>query len=158
MTIIINYIFIIERIVAITFHPKIGQILMCDFPVDCFIVPEMVKKRPVLVVSSIPVRENLVTIVPLSGSEPDPVKNYHYKILKKSLPQLGNFQEKDSWVKGDMIYTVGFHRLDLILLGKRDPNTGKRQYFNQKLSREAMKEIYKCILCGLNLRDLGQYL
>lgn len=74
------------------------------------------------------------------------------------MPQLGKFQEKDTWVKGDMIYTVGFQRLSLIKLGKRDPQTGKRLYFKQKLGREQMREVYSCMLHGLGLGNLGQHL
>lgn len=35
---------------ALRFHPKPGTILMCDFDTG-FQVPEMVKKRPVIVLS-----------------------------------------------------------------------------------------------------------
>lgn len=143
---------------AITFHPKPGQILMCDFS-SGFKEPEMIKKRPVVVITpTIKGREKLVTVLPLSTSEPDPVMPYHYKIPKASMPQLGHFQERNTWVKGDMIYTAGFHRLDLIRLNKKDPGTGKRAYFNQKLGREQMKSIYTCMLHGLNLGDLSQHL
>lgn len=68
------------------------------------------------------------------------------------------FQDGESWVKGDMIYTVGFHRLDLIRLGTKDLNTGKRQYYRNRLSRDRMKEIYNCVLHGLNLGHLGQHI
>lgn len=144
---------------AITFHPSAGQILLCDFS-DGFRAPEMVKReRPVLVLTpAIKGRANLVTILALSTSCPSPIMPYHYKLPKASMPQLGRFQEKDTWVKADMIYTVGFHRLDLIKLGKRDVNTGKRLYFRQKLGREQMTEIYKCMLHGLNLGQLGKHL
>ena len=120
----------------------------------------MVKNhRPVIVLSPpISGRSNLVTILALSTSCPSPIMPYHYKLPKASMPQLGRFQEKDTWVKADMIYTVGFHRLDLIRLGKRDVNTGKRLYFRQKLGREQMTEIYKCMLHGLNLGQLGKHL
>ena len=74
------------------------------------------------------------------------------------MPQLGRFQQSDSWLKGDMIYTVGFHRLDLIRLGKKNPQTGKREYFNKRLRRDQMNEIYRCILNGMNLGNLGNYL
>lgn len=144
---------------AIEFHPSAGQILLCDFS-DGFKEPEMVKShRPVIVLTSpIRGRTNLVTILALSTSCPSPIMPYHYKLPKASMPQLGRFQEKDTWVKADMIYTVGFHRLDLIRLGKRDVNTGKRLYFRHKLGREQMTEIYKCMLHGLNLGQLGKHL
>ena len=83
---------------------------------------------------------------------------FHYRISKKSMPQLGRFQEKDTWLKGDMLYTFGFHRLDLIKLGKKDPRTGKRLYFTNRLGREQMQEIYKCVLHGLNLGKLAEHL
>jgi len=143
---------------AITFHPNAGTILLCDFS-QGFKEPEMVKsKRPVLVVTPPLVgRPNLVTILALSTVKPDPIQDYHYLLPKKALPQLGNFQTKETWIKADMIYTVGFHRLDLIRLNKRDVN-GKRQYFRQRLSREKMSEIYKCMLHGLHLGFLGEHL
>lgn len=144
---------------AITIHPHVGQILLCDFS-QGFKEPEMVKShRPVLVISPyIQGRDKLVTIVALSTVEPNPIKPFHYKIPKCSMPMLGRFQENDTWLKGDIIYTVGFHRLDLIQLGTRDSQTGKRRYFNQKLGREQMIDIYKCVLHGINLSHLGQHI
>ncbi len=144
---------------AITFHPQPGIILLCDFS-QGFRKPEMVKSaRPVIVVSpSIAGRSDLVTVLPLSTVVPEPVMPYHYMIPKKSMPQIGRFQETETWLKGDMICTVGFHRLDLIRLGKRNPRTSKRLYFKQRLGREQMHEIYKCMLHGLGLGGLGQHL
>jgi mRNA interferase MazF len=143
---------------AITFHPKPGQILLCDFS-QGFKEPEMVKnKRPVIVLTGvIKGRANLVTITPLSIAEPIQLQSYHYKVPKQSMPMLGIFQTQDSWVKGDMIYTVGFHRLDQVRLGKRTPS-GKREYYTQKLGKDQMKQIYQCVLHGLNLGQLGRHL
>jgi len=142
----------------ITFHPSPGQILFCDFS-QGFREPEMVKnKRPVVVLTGSMVgRSNLVTVVPLSTVVPEQTQPYHYQIPKHSMPMIGRFQTNDSWVKGDMIYTVAFHRLDLILLGKKLPN-GKREYFTNRLGREQMKAIYSCVLHGLNLGHLKEYL
>lgn len=144
---------------AITFHPRTGQILLCDFSKG-FKPPEMVKSSRPIVVLTPPVqgRADLVTVVALSTVTPNPVMPYHYLLPKQSMPQLGRFQQKETWLKGDMIYTVGFHRLDLIRLGKTNPNNGKRLYFNQKLGREQMTEIYKCVLHGLNLSRLTSHL
>ena len=52
---------------AITIHPRPGQILLCDFS-QGFREPEMVKsKRPVIVLTpAFKNRPELVTIVPLS--------------------------------------------------------------------------------------------
>lgn len=145
------------RHMPITFHPHSGQILLCDF--TGFKEPEMVKpKRPVVVLTGpIKGRSRLVTIVPLSTTEPEIIQPYHYKIPKRSMPMLGQYQENDSWVKGDMIYTVGFYRLSAIMLGKRAV-TGKRLYFMSKLGREQMMQIYQCVLHGLNLGHLAIHL
>ncbi|MEX0730602.1 MAG: type II toxin-antitoxin system PemK/MazF family toxin [Aquisalimonadaceae bacterium] len=144
---------------AITIHPKVGQILLCDFS-EGFREPEMVKSgRPVVVLSpAMQGRQRLVTVVALSSARPDPVMPYHYHLPRSCLPQLGRFDRAETWVKGDMIYTVGFHRLDLIQLGRRNPNTGKRVYFSDRLGRERMREIYSCVLRGLNLSALCKHL
>lgn len=144
---------------AITFHPRPGQLLLCDFS-EGFKAPEMVKSgRPVVVLTSPPKHNTgLVTVVPLSTSAPDPVMPYHCRLPRNCMPQLGRFQNTESWVKGNLVYTVGFHRLDLIKLGKRDPQTGKRIYFTNRLGRERMTEVYTCVLHGLNLGVLAGHL
>ena len=52
---------------AINFHPRLGQVLYCDFKTG-FRPPEMVKARPVVVLSRN--HHELCTVVPLSGTEP----------------------------------------------------------------------------------------
>jgi mRNA interferase MazF len=138
--------------VAINIHPKSGQILLCDF--SGFKEPEMVKTRPVVILVS---RAGLVTVLPLSTVEPTLIQPYHYKIPKQSMPMIGRFEAKESWVKGDMPYAVGHHRLNLIRLGKRGTN-GKRLYFTSRLGSDQMKKIKECLLHGLNLGNLGAYL
>ncbi|WP_081617423.1 MULTISPECIES: type II toxin-antitoxin system PemK/MazF family toxin [unclassified Thioalkalivibrio] len=144
---------------AITIHPKVGQILLCDFSAG-FKNPEMVKSgRPVVVLSPLMQgRPNLVTVVALSTKRPDPIMPFHLELPRAALPQLGRFQEQSSWVKGDMVYSVGFHRLDLIKLGKRDSRTGKRMYFTRCLSKERMREIYGCVMHGLNLGHVAPHI
>ena len=73
------------------------------------------------------------------------------------MPMVGFLQEQDSWLKGDMIYTVGFHRLKLIMLGKRGPD-GKRLYFKNTLGIDQMKQIYQCVMHGLNLSKLAMHI
>jgi len=96
-----------------------------------------------------------VTVVPLSTVAPDPVLGHHCKIENKQLPKTSLFQGKENWLKGDMLYSVGFHRLNLIPIGK---SHGKRIYFQDRLGREKMKEIYGCVLHGLNLGGIAQHL
>lgn len=141
----------------ITFHPKVGQLLLCDFSKG-FKEPEMVKSsRPVIVLSGfIPGRSNLATVVACSTVAPDTVRSYHYKLPEQSTPKCKHFMGRDTWIKGDMIYTVGYHRLDLILMSK--DNCGKRVYFDQRLGKEQMSEIYRCVLNGIGMSFLCKHI
>ncbi|WP_038183092.1 type II toxin-antitoxin system PemK/MazF family toxin [Xenorhabdus bovienii] len=141
----------------ITIHPKLGQLLLCDFS-QGFKEPEMVKSsRPVIVLSgSIPGRNNLVTVVACSTVEPETTRNYHYKLPTQSTPRSQHFMGRDTWVKGDMVYTVGLHRLSLIFL-RKDEN-GKRIYHTQKLGHEQMNEIRRCVLHGIGMSFLCQHI
>lgn len=154
----------------LTYFPRPGQTLMCDFG-EGFKMPEAVKRRPVIVLAARPgprvprpqlpgkfFNGPLVTVVALSTTAPQTVERCHLPLPKNCLPQLSFFQDKDTWVKGDLVYAVGYHRLDLIVLGKRDPTTGKRLYFTDKLSRERMREVYTCVLHALKLGHVAQYL
>lgn len=136
---------------SISFHPRVGQLLLCDFSKG-FKEPEMVKSsRPVIILSrTIPGRSNLVTIVACSTSKPDHLRNYHYQLPIQSTPKCKHFMGRETWVKGDMVYSVAFHRLDYISLGK-DSSNGRRIYFDQRLGREQMNEIYKCVLNGISM-------
>ncbi|WP_422463325.1 MULTISPECIES: type II toxin-antitoxin system PemK/MazF family toxin [unclassified Endozoicomonas] len=78
---------------AIKYHPKVGSILMCDFS-QGFKEPEMTKKRPVLVVSSIRKRGGLVTVACISTSTPNPVEPYHYLLPKASMPRMKEFHRE----------------------------------------------------------------
>lgn len=116
----------------------------------------MVKRRPVVVLSpKIAMRPGLCTVVALSETKPHPVMPYHCQIdIEPELPSP--FSSKAIWVKGDMINAVGFHRLDLIRVGKA--NTGKRLYRYETLSNEIIKQIRECVLKGLGMSILTKHL
>mgnify|MGYP006266494975 CR=1 FL=1 len=96
-------------LMPLKFHPKPGQILMCDF--RGLEEPEMVKRRPVVVLTGdIRGRDRLVTIVALGSTAPEPVRDYHLLLPDKTLPQIGMFQGKQTWLKGDMVYAMGWKR------------------------------------------------
>lgn len=136
-------------------HPLVGSILTCDFDKG-FKQPEMVKRRPVVVLSpKIISRPGLRTVVALSATRPEPVMPYHCQIdISPALPPP--FASKGIWVKGDMINAVGFHRLDLIRVGKT--HTGKRIYRYETLSDEIIKQIRGCVLRALGMTTLTKYL
>jgi len=50
-----------------------------------------------------------------------------------------------------MIYTVGFHRLDLIKLGK--DQTGKRKYLKYNVKDQELLSIKQAVLHGLGLSE-----
>jgi mRNA interferase MazF len=136
-------------------HPERGTILVCDFD-SSFKEPEMVKPRCVVVLTpKIKARHHLCTVVCLSTTPPDPVMPYHCQIdIRPHLPHP--WDSNQVWVKGDMIYAIGFHRLDLIRLGK--DRGGKRIYRMDVISAEQLKQIKTCILRGLGMSVLTKHL
>ncbi|MBN4046604.1 type II toxin-antitoxin system PemK/MazF family toxin [bacterium AH-315-P15] len=136
-------------------HPKAGTVLLCDFN-NGFKVPEMTKIRPVVVLSpKIVARPFLCTIVSLSTDTPDPVMQYHRQIdIRPKLPD--RYDSDGVWVKGDMIYAVGFHRLDFIRCGK--DRSGKRLYHYDPVSDQNLKIIRQCVLRGMGLQTLTKHL
>ncbi len=139
---------------SLTFHPKPGMVLMCDFNTG-FIAPEMIKKRPVVVISPRPRRSNqLCTIVPLSTTRPVPVEAHHHPMDPRSLP--GKFAGNETWAKCDMLATVSLERLDRVLVGK-DRN-GKRLYVAQHVILEDLLAIQRGVLSAIGLADLTKHL
>jgi uncharacterized protein YifN (PemK superfamily) len=94
---------------AIQFHPKAGMVLMCDFRGN--ILPEIGKKRPVVVVTPSHIeRAELVAVVPLSTRPPQIVLSYHHRLT--SQPFWG--AARVSWAKCDLVQSVSHERLNRI--------------------------------------------
>ena len=130
----------------LNFHPQRGVVLMCDF--RGFKPPEMVKTRPVVVVSG--KRTGVCTIIPLSSKEPQPVELWHHLLDPASLPRP--FQAKPTWAKCDMVTTVSLERLDRVLIG-RDAN-GKRQYVAHKVNAVDLLALERGLIQALCLKHL----
>lgn len=140
---------------GLKFDPPPGQILICEFP-EGFKEPEMVKTRPVMVVSPrLKQRNGLCSVVPLSTTPPDRIQNWHY-LLKLDRPLPSPWSADEQWVKADMLTTVSYHRLNLIPT-KRD-HEGKRKYLTIIVKHDELKAIRKCLLHGLGLGQLTNYL
>ena len=139
---------------AISFHPEPGTILVCDF--TGFRAPEMVKRRPVVVVSPrLRRRKGLCTVVPLSTSPPDPVEPYHYRL--HTIPPLPDpYNSPSHWVKADMVYTVSFDRLFLMHSSKGAD--GKRIYDQRVIDKADLIKIKAALLHGIGLTSLTGYL
>lgn len=101
------------------YQPKEATVLMCDF--SGFQVPEMVKVRPVVVLRKHDHNQQLVTIVPLSTTEPERLAKHHV-VLPSYLPGSA----LACWAKCDMVYTVSISRLDRCRIRSR--RGGGREY------------------------------
>ncbi len=124
----------------ITFHPKPGQVFYCDF--KGYIVPEIVKARPVVVVSPSHLqRPGLVTVVPLSTTPPDPVRPYHYKLKGNPVP---GSDAPETWAKCDLFASVSLERLDRVKVGRGDYKVGA-------VSMEQVKAIRRACLVALGV-------
>ncbi|MDP6475231.1 MAG: type II toxin-antitoxin system PemK/MazF family toxin [Alphaproteobacteria bacterium] len=101
---------------AIHEHPPTGTILRCKFD-SGFRVPEMVKTRPVVVISpKISVRHRLCTVVPIGSEAPHLEMPYHHELIDIQPALPPPFDSKANWVKGDMVVAVSFERLDFLRL------------------------------------------
>lgn len=136
------------------YHPKAGAIVVCDFNKG-FVAPEMVKRRPVVVVSPpISVRHRLCTVIPISTEVPNVIMPYHVELPALTLPPP--FHGGPNWAKCDMIYAVSFDRLELFR--SRDAFAPKRQYQEVCLSDNDLLRVRKALLCGLGLAVLTKHL
>jgi uncharacterized protein YifN (PemK superfamily) len=139
---------------GISEHPAPGTILTCKFD-GTFKVPEMVKTRCVIVLSpKIVSRYGLCTVVCLSDTAPDPIMPYHAQIDIR--PKIPGWESEGIWIKGDMVYSISFERLDLIRLGK--DRQGKRIYRYDVLSDQQLKLAKSLVLRGLGMSALTKHL
>jgi mRNA interferase MazF len=99
------------------FVPGAGTVLLCDFSTG-FREPEMVKVRPVVVISERNRNNELCVIVPISSVEPLNTKTHFVKLIKTEY----RFLEKDeNFAKCDVVNTVRLSRLGALTddFGKR---------------------------------------
>jgi uncharacterized protein YifN (PemK superfamily) len=138
----------------ILFVPAPGTILLCDY--EGHIPPEMDKRRPVVVVSPPSQgRHKLATIVALSTTAPNPVMPFHCQItVNPTLPPP--FNSPVTWVKGDMLFTASYDRLDRFKMGK-NPN-GTRIYKAFTAPQGSMPDIHKAVINGLGLGRLSPHI
>lgn len=98
---------------ALKIHPKAGMVLHCDF--RGYILPEIVKRRPVVIVSPNHLnRPGLFTVVPLSTTAPSPVCPYHYRLKGNPIPG----EAAVVWAKCDLVASVCLERLDRIKIAR----------------------------------------
>lgn len=100
----------------ISFVPSDGMILLCDFSTG-FRPPEMVKMRPVVILSRHSRNRQTCSVVPLSTVVPaDHTSRAHELDASKYF-----FLNRSTWAKCDMVTSVSRERLFLL----RDPASGR---------------------------------
>jgi mRNA interferase MazF len=134
-------------------HPVgVGTVLLCDYNRGGFHPPEMIKRRPAIVISPrLPYRDGLCTVVPLSSDDDGRTVDYVVRLeFKPPLP--APFSYEVAWAKCDMLATVGFDRLDLFHT-ERDQE-GKRKYLHPKLAPADLERVKKGVLFALGMGNL----
>jgi mRNA interferase MazF len=129
---------------AINFYPRAGQMFMCDF--SGFKVPEMVKPRPVIIVSPrLPHRSDIVAVVPTSTTAPKYEYPFCYLLSKNYHP--GEPDDIPVWAKADMVMNLGLYRLTCFKIGRR-------KYHYPTLTKEDLQGVKMAVLWGLGFGDL----
>jgi mRNA interferase MazF len=126
---------------ALLFHPRAGQVFMCDF--SGFKEPEMIKPRPAIVGSpKLPYRSGIVAVVPISLTEPKHNLPFCFRLSKNYHPE-----EPDGlpcWAKADMVMNLGIYRLSGFKIGRR-------KYVYPTLTTDDLFGVRRAVLCGLGL-------
>jgi uncharacterized protein YifN (PemK superfamily) len=129
---------------GIRFHPHAGTVLICDFRGN--ILPEIVKRRPVIVVTPrLPYRDKLYTVVPLSLTPPDHPQPYQVRLSKNYNP--AEDPTLPCWAKCDLITNVSQKRLDRF-------RVGPRRYHTPRISAEDLAAVRNGMLAALGFPGL----
>jgi len=134
-------IFIYEILMALNFYPRAGQVLMCDF--SGFQVPEMIKPRPVVVVSPrLPRRSEIVAVVPISLTEPHQLMPYHVRLSKNYHPDEAD--DLPCWAIADMLMNLGLYRLNGFKIGRR-------KWATPQMTGDDLAAVRDAVLHGLGM-------
>ena len=123
----------------LTYQPSPGTIVICDF--NGFNHPEMVKKRPVVIFAKSNTNPKLVTIVPISTTEPHEITDLHVEVE-------GPLDGKRAWVKCDMITTICIDRLDRINIKRGN----KTEWGTKQLNADLLNLVFKGVAKSLGLQ------
>jgi uncharacterized protein YifN (PemK superfamily) len=130
---------------ALPYLPRRGEILVCDFD-ETARGAEMVKRRPVLVISRHEThRRKLCTVLPLSTTEPNPVEKWNHPC--PDLCITGWQATGRIWIKADMLATVSLERLTKPYKKTRQG----RQYIEHMLPQSDIDAALECLRHYLHL-------
>ncbi|MDP1129370.1 type II toxin-antitoxin system PemK/MazF family toxin [Klebsiella pneumoniae] len=130
---------------GLKFQPAVRSVLMCDFA--GMVVPEIVKKRPIVVVARNRHHNQLGTVVPISTTAPIQIRDCHHELSVNPIP--GN-EHIACWVKCDMVMTVSLARLDRIKIRTLEG----RSYIVPQISTQEFELIRNGILHGMGMPHL----
>ena len=127
-------------------QPSVGEVVRCDF--RGMVEPEMVKVRDVVVIAKHPHNPRLVTVVPLSATQPRKQESYHHELPQDPRPDGDAL--RPIWAKCDMLYTVSTERLSRHHTRTR---RGGRQWVKVALSADDVAAIHRGVASALGLTD-----
>lgn len=130
---------------GLMYQPRLWTVVQCDFV--GMVVPEMVKKRDVVVIARNKHNSRLVTVIPLSTTPPERAEDYHHALERNPRPD-GN-PGGVVWAKCDMIYTVSLARLELYYTRTR---RGGRQTVSPLLSPPDQAAVMRGVCAALCVR------
>jgi len=130
------------------FQPKARTVLSCDF--SGYVEPEIVKRRPVVVLKAHKTNPKLVAVVPLSTTRPTVLEEHHYRLLQNPLPDVEHIEV---WAKCDLVAVVSIARLDMIRSGRRRRD-GKREYLHLQIGSDQFESIRRSVVAGLGLKSV----
>ena len=127
-------------------YPEVGTVLRVDLN-EGFRPPEMGKRRPAITLSpKHRDRPHLVTIVPLSTSQPQRTVPYNME-LEFDPPLPHPYSSPRMWVKADLIMCVAFHRLHLLRRGRNE--AGERDYDVRVVDGATLAQVRRCVEAAL---------
>jgi uncharacterized protein YifN (PemK superfamily) len=136
---------------SLWFQPKPRSVLYCDFA--GFRVPEMTKRRPVVVLRAHKRNGKLVYVVPLSTTAPDPPQPYHYRFV---VSPVIHTVPMEAWAKCDMVAVVSTERLTAARR-HRESNGRSRPDLLPKISEEELAAIRRCVAIAFGF-GVGSYI
>lgn len=114
---------------------------MCSF--SGFKVPEMVKVRPVVVVSPrLPRRSEIVAVVPISLTEPMPLMPYQVRLSKNYHPAEAD--DLPCWAIADLVMNIGIYRLESF-------KVGRRKWASPQMTGDDLTVVREAVLHGLGM-------
>lgn len=135
------------RVVELSFHPRPGTVLLCDYELSrsARIPHEMTKQRPVVVLSRRWRRQfDPVIVVPLSTSAPMRPDERHVRIAAGSYDFLRS--DVDSWAKCEFVCAVGQQRLDWL--------RRRGAHISPRLGASDFRSIVRAAVCAVGGRGL----